>query len=715
MLRFLLAINALLTYSFFVVATFRSVQADETRWNLLPDQLPSGVSPSNMVRDGLLRSAENCFQKNLQQFEQLQSAEQIYDYQQHLKQEFLQRIGGLPESSLLNAVTTGQISRPGYKIEKVLFESQPRFYVTAALFLPDAKKFAPPWPGVMILCGHATEGKLQDGYQRGASLAALSGLAALIVDPIGQGERLQILEAEGQKISPTTEHTLLGTGAITVGWNTARWMIHDGLRAIDYLQSRSDIRGDRIGVMGNSGGGTQTSYLMALDNRVVAAAPSCYITSFKKLLNTIGPQDAEQNIFGQIELGMDHAEYLVMRAPRATLIACATQDFFDIDGTWQSYRLAKRLFHRLGHGRSIELVEVEAEHGWHPLQRRASVQFMRQHLSQELGDIDDPAIEPLTADEMRVTPDGQVLRIAGAISAFDHVRTEGDRCSVLRSQKGQPAEQLASQVRRLAGIRELNRLPDAEVTWLNGGSNDSERNSPDHLFSVENVKIGRLILKREDGTWLPGVLAEPSIRPDTEVASRSSETTNVTCLLLEEGLSACLNPEGEILRRALVGQTVLAVDIRGIGQTAPSSKHWYNERFGINSGNAMIAYLLGKSLVGCRSEDCLVVARWLAQQTGAQTINIVASGEAAIPALHAAALEPGLINKLELRRCLESWSELTRTPLSVNQVAGLVHAALPVYDLPDLAALLGDRLTMKEPLDGRGRPKLSGSGTVLGD
>lgn len=711
MARLLLAIQVLLTICFFALVTFCSVQADEPEWQLLPDQLPQGGSPGSMLRDSLLKLAESHFEKNRKTLDFLQTAEQINAYQQRLREEFLKRIGGLPESSPLDAVITGEVARPGYTIEKILFQSQLEFYVTAALFLPDSQKFPPPWPGVVILCGHAAEGKLQDGYQRGAALAALNGLAALIVDPIGQGERLQILETEGQKLSPTTQHTLLGTGAIALGWNTARWMIHDGMRAFDYLQSRSDIRGDRIGAMGNSGGGTQTSYLMALDDRVVAAAPSCYITSLQKLLNTIGPQDAEQNIFGQIEFGMDHADYLIMRAPRATLIACATNDFFDIDGTWQSYRLAKRLYHRLGHGRSIELVEVEAEHGWHPLQRRASVEFMRHHLRQDWGDINDLAVEPLTAKEMQVTPDGQVLLIAGAVSAFDHVRNEADRCLKQRSDRGKFQHQFASQVRRVAGIRELNRLPEVKVNWVDGSQKESREPSLNRSAKSASIRLRSLILKREDAISLPAVLAEPSDGLDRNATSSIDTVRNVTCLLLEEGFSASLAAEGEIWRRAAAGEIVLAVDIRGVGQTAPTGKQWYNERFGINGGNAMIAYLLGQSLVGQRTEDCLVVARWLAQQTGAPKVNLVSSGETSIPALHAAALEPELIDKLELRRCLVSWTELTHTPLSVNQVAGLVHGALPVYDLPDLEALLGSRLTVVEPLDGRGRPKSLGSNT----
>ena len=89
---------------------------------------------------------------------------------------------------------------------------------------------------------------------------------------------------------------------------------------------------------GNSGGGTLTSYLMALDDRVAVAAPSCYITSLERLFTTIGPQDGEQNVVGQVANGIDHADYILMRAPKPTLLCVGTRDFFDIQGSWDTFQ-----------------------------------------------------------------------------------------------------------------------------------------------------------------------------------------------------------------------------------------------------------------------------------------------------------------------------------------------------------------------------------------
>ena len=119
---------------------------------------------------------------------------------------------------------------------------------------------------------------------------------------------------------------------------------------------------------------------MALDDRVKCAAPSCYLTTFRRLIETIGPQDAEQNIFGQIQLGIDHPDYVLLRAPRPTLISSTTGDFFNIQGSWENYRQAKRIYGRLGFPERVDLVEVEGGHGVHPQNLATIAQWMKRWL-----------------------------------------------------------------------------------------------------------------------------------------------------------------------------------------------------------------------------------------------------------------------------------------------------------------------------------------------
>ena len=165
--------------------------------------------------------------------------------------------------------------------------------------------------------------------------------------------------------------------------------------------------------------------------------------------------------------------------------------------------------------------------------------------------------------------------------------------------------------------------------------------------------------------------------------------------MLAEGKDTVTGDGQEVDRRVSDGETVLVLDLRGTGETKPTGKPWYHERFGANGGNSVLAYLLGKSLVGSRAEDCLTAVRWLADHAGVERVNLVASGELTIPALHAAALEPQLFESVELRQGIASWSQVAATPITENQIAGLVHGALRNYDLPELAALIEDRLVQR--------------------
>ncbi|WP_164100776.1 alpha/beta hydrolase family protein [Candidatus Laterigemmans baculatus] len=680
-----------------------SCVADVRAQSVLSDSLPLATTPSEeaasettpgtMVRDSLLRQVRQQTEAWKERYEARTEPAEIEAYQTKMREFFVEQLGGLPERSPLNPQVVDRIERDGFTIEKILFESLPGFHVTGGLFLPDPERFPPPWPAVLVVCGHSAEGKQYEGYQRGTALAAKYGIAGFIIDPIGQGERKQILGEDGKPAVPsaTTEHSLLGTAAMLVGWNTARWEIWDGMRAIDYLQSREDIRGDRIGCMGNSGGGTQTSYLMALDERIEAAAPSCYITSFQRLLETIGPQDSEQNIHGQIGFGMDHADYLMMRAPKPTMIACATEDFFDIQGTWNSFRFAKRLYTRLGAAGNMQLAEVDAGHGWHPLLRDASVKFMLQHLTGQVVEVQDSDWEVLSVEEFQVAPGGQVLNLEGEVSAFDQVRQENQRLAEQRRELHRTAsrDELLAQIRRLAGVRPLAELPAAKLEFKEPRTVDGVTHQP-------------LVLQVDEDIWLPAVL----VRPAKQAAAGDSEgeARPLTCVLHAEGKDAALAAGGVVAERLQSGHTVLAIDIRGVGETLPEGRPWYHERFGRNGGNATVAYLLGKSYVGMRTEDILRAVRWFAESEGGSQVDLMATGELTVPALHAAALEPELFASVELEGGLASWSHLVESPLGQNQVANAVHGALRVYDLPDLAAMLGDRLSSRDPRGAAGEP-----------
>ena len=193
-----------------------------------------------------------------------------------------------------------------------------------------------------------------------------------------------MLDDQGKPVvRGTTEHTMAGIGALLVGRQLASYRIWDGMRALDYLASRPEVDPARLGCTGNSGGGTMTSYLMALDDRIAVAAPSCFITSLERLFATIGPQDAEQNITGQVAAGMEHADYVTMRAPKPTLLTVGTRDFFDIQGSWDTFREVKLIYGRLGFGERVDLFESDEQHGFTRPRRVATARWLSRWLLRE--------------------------------------------------------------------------------------------------------------------------------------------------------------------------------------------------------------------------------------------------------------------------------------------------------------------------------------------
>lgn len=610
-------------------------------------------------------------------------------YRDRRRSFFLERLGGFPDRTPLNAKTVERMTFDDYTMEKVIFESRPDFPVTAALYLPNSP---PPYPAVLVPCGHAPNGKAYESYQRVSILLAKNGIAALCFDPIGQGERVQILDEAGKpRFGSTVEHTLLGVGCILLGQNTAMYEIWDGMRGIDYLESRREIDPKRIGCTGNSGGGTQTSYLMALDPRVYCAAPNCYITSFSRLLPTIGPQDAEQNIHGQLAFGLDHADYIIMRAPRPTLISAATRDFFDIRGTWDSFREAKQFYGTLGFSERVEIAEFDTEHSYSKGHREATVRWMRRWLLGKDDPITEPEFPVLSDEQMQCTPEGQVLKLPGSKSAFELNSEFADRLAKGREghRKKTSRKENLDEIREIAGIRPLEDLPSVVVESAGA-------------IQREGYRIEKLRLVTDGKVPLAALAFIPD-HPGADVA----------LYLNGEGSAAAAGPGGPIEAIVKQGRAVLAVDLRGLGETYPTGSNAFKPSFGSDWQNLFLAYLLGKSYVGMRAEDVAVCAR-LARTFSPEgvklppaprKVHLIATGAAAIPALHAAALEPDLFASARFERTIRSWDEIVRTPVTRDQLAGAIHGALRAYDLPDLRAMLPEEWrTMVDPVDGAGDP-----------
>jgi hypothetical protein len=337
----------------------------------------------------------------------------------------------------------------------------------------------------------------------------------------------------------------------------------------------------------------------------------------------------------------------------------------------------------------VDLFEADAGHGITDEMNLALVRWFRRWL---VG-IDDrhvaAADKPAECDDpMHCTPKGQVLLLNGARSTYDLNVAVEQRLAQQRRRfwSGTPSQDALKRVREVTGIRPLDQLPDAKYRIVG-------------VIRREACVIKKLIIEPEDGIWLPGLFFIPE------------EASGAPILFVHgAGKHVDAAPGGRIEQLVSQGRRVLAIDLRGLGETQrQGDRKDYVSFFGPSYRDAALAYMLGSSFLAMRAEDILVCARVLQRLTDGDAptaIELVAIGEAGPPALHAAVLEQDLFASLELRKSLVSWSNVVQTGVTQDQWMNLVHGALVAYDLPDLVgALPPTKVKILDSLDAAGKPQ----------
>ncbi|HLF93406.1 MAG TPA: acetylxylan esterase, partial [Planctomycetota bacterium] len=608
------------------------------------DVLRPEDQPKRMLYRYLEAECRPHFEARRKALEAVKTPFDVRTRQEALRAIFLGALDGLPEKTPLNPQVTGTLVRDGYRVEKVIYESLPGHHVTANLYIPAGPG---PFPGVLFPVGHYGNPKAADEYQRACILLAKNGLAALTFDPIGQGERYQTMGPTGRPIAQgTSEHTLLDVGLLLVGSCAARHFIWDGIRGLDYLAGRPEIDPKRLGCFGHSGGGTQTSYLMALDDRVQCAIPSCFTTTIEKLYATVGPQDGESCIPGQVASGFGHADFSILRAPRPTQLNTPARDYYDIEGAWDTFRQAKRIYGILGHSERMDLFETDAPHSISKPGREASVRWMRRWLLA----IDDAPVEtdfPIEKDaDLQCTKSGLLLRDFKEKTAYEFTADRARELDATRAKL--PIPKLLDEVRRLIAV----------------GTPPKAKWEVNAFLTDPGIKVPALFFE-------PRKKALPILFVNGDGKSKGVQEWSDT------------------------GHGVTAIDLRGMGETEPDPPHRGLVHFvKADWKEAYIAMSLGRPLLGQRVRDILAIV------SGA--CHLVGVGSAAPVALHAAALDPR-IQAVTLDGMVISWSAVAKTAVTYNQLTNVVPGALKVYDLPDLAAAIAPRtVTIRNPVDAAG-------------
>lgn len=353
----------------------------------------------------------------------IQTVEDFIPWQSRARKNFLDSVGALPYDSTypLSARTIGTIEEEKLSIEKVIFSAREGVKITANLYLPAVREERSP--AVILQCGHALTGKAAPAYQRAARIIANAGIIVLVIDPPGQGERSYYQE-EGIDTpfvsGASSEHQQFGNQCFLVDESPVKYFLADAMRGIDYLCSRKEVDPERIGATGNSGGGTMTAALMVVDDRIKAAAPSCWPTSGREYFLTGSSPDSEQVWPDILKHHVDHYEIMACMCPKPLLLLAQEGDFVPIEGTEKLYTECRRLWELNGNSDKIEMSIGEGGHGFSETNARVAAKFFRKHLSGGLEEIAETLVKTLPEKALNCTLSGQLIREdSSCLSVFD--------------------------------------------------------------------------------------------------------------------------------------------------------------------------------------------------------------------------------------------------------------------------------------------------------
>ncbi|MBE6399906.1 MAG: hypothetical protein E7041_07185, partial [Lentisphaerae bacterium] len=196
----------------------------------------------------------------INQFDVPQTDAELRRFRKNLRAKIWEKTGvAYPGKIDLDMKEYGTVKYENYTVRKLTYQSRPGIHVTALLYVPDGEG---PFPGVVHMHGHFNTGKLGERIQQTSMSLVKHGYVVLAVDAFGVYERASVCQ------QPEYHGGFFGGSLFNIGETLIGEQIVDNMRAVDLLESLPFVIKDKIGATGASGGGNQTMWLSALDERI---------------------------------------------------------------------------------------------------------------------------------------------------------------------------------------------------------------------------------------------------------------------------------------------------------------------------------------------------------------------------------------------------------------------------------------------------------------
>ena len=637
---------------------------------------------SGMTETYIAQKARAYFARRRERVGSIRSAQDVVDRQKEIKTIYSEILGPFPARSPLNVKSIQILQREGYSVECLTYQSLPGVVTTANLYLPKSRSTR--CPAIICLPAHWPEGKAQAEYQRMGQLLARRGMAALIFDHVGQGERFEFYDSTlrrswlGTSVADETAH--LGNFLFLTGHHLANWMLWDAMRGIDLLQERETIDATRIGVTGYAESGALTRLLCCLEPRIAAAV----ICADNIEPESLGGENIGQCCFNAVARGVSLLDVLMPFAPKPLLLAACSAD-----------RAAQQLqenvaglsgwYGLLNASEKLASYEADGPHGYIRVMRNRTAEFFGSTFGLAGERAGEPATPPESAENLYCTETGQVGNSLNAVSVFDFHRELTRKIPLsLPVPRDLDGVQLLQDEIRTRILPHL-RLPEpADPIKC-----EIESHSTDWGYMAEK---GRLLI--DEGLYVPYSFYALQTNTDDPGGRRAAPTVLV---LHESGIAAVSKQETWMRGFALAGVHVMAIDVCGIGETRLQPKdedsNPYNTVLcGDESRWARRALNVGLNLFGLRVFSVLrtlayLRTRWDVDQS---RISFAGVGRGGLWGLYAAVLDRD-VSSVVLIRSLASYKRLIEHRRHNHHFGLYLPGCLRDFDLPHVALCVAPR------------------------